>query len=132
DYGNDPANWTAVSPSAGRTYVPGGIPPTVTSQPVGFSLLTGLSGSLSVVASGTEPFSYHWLFNGASLSDGPGISGANGPVLTFPALQGNQAGDYSVVILNSGGSVESATVRVRVLFPPSIVTQPTNRAVYIK
>lgn len=132
DYGNDPANWTAVGPSAGRTYVPGGIAPTVTSQPVGFSLLTGLSGSLSVAASGTQPFSYYWLFNGAPLSDGPDISGANGPVLTFPALQANQGGDYSVFILNSGGGVVSTTVQVRVLFPPSIVLQPTNRAVYIK
>jgi hypothetical protein len=132
NYGNDASNWTAVGPSAGTTYVPGGIPPTVTSQPTGISLLEGVSASMSVAASGTEPFFYQWLFNGNSLSDGPGISGANSPTLSFPSLQGNQAGDYSVVIFNSGGSVQSATARVRVLFPPSIVVQPTNRNVRIR
>jgi len=132
NYGNDPANWTAVGPSAGRTFISGGIPPSVTSQPTGITLLTGSSGNLSVAASGTEPFFYQWRINGATLSDGPYLSGANGPVLTFPALQANQAGAYSVIIFNSGGSVESGTAEVRVLFPPNIVVQPTNRAVRIR
>src|SRR5207249_2511562 len=32
-YGNDGTNWTAVAPTPGSNYVPGGVPPSVTSQP---------------------------------------------------------------------------------------------------
>ena len=49
-YGNDPTNWVAVAPSAGRPHVPGGTPPSVTTQPANTTGIVGRSVSLSVEA----------------------------------------------------------------------------------
>jgi hypothetical protein len=125
-YGNDPANWVAVGPSAGRPHVPGGTPPSITTQPANATAIVGRSASLSVAVAGTPPFFYQWRFNGGLLH------GANGPVLNIPVLQPDQAGVYNVSIFNSAGSVRSADALISVLFPPSIVLQPTNRAVRIR
>jgi hypothetical protein len=130
-YGNEPTNWVAVGPSAARPYIPGGIPPSITSQPGNAAGVAGRSLSLSVSVAGTAPFSYQWSFNGTDLSDNdPNVlSGAYGPVLSFPALQANQAGTYSVIILNSAGSVQSSNVQLFVMFPPGISQQPADQRV---
>jgi len=125
-YGNDPINWIAVGPSAGRPHVPGGTPPSITSQPANVTAIVGRPASLSVTVAGTPPFFYQWRFNNQNLY------GANGQVLSIPILQADQAGTYSVVVFNSAGSVQSADAQISVLYPPSIVLQPTNRQVRIR
>ena len=125
-YGNDPRNWTAVGPSAGLSYVAGGTPPAVTTQPSTTVAIVGRTATFTVEVSGTAPFFYQWRFNGVNLY------GANTRQLTLPNLQARQAGAYSVVIFNSAGSTESQSAQLSVLFPPSITLQPVSRAVYIK
>lgn len=125
-YGNDPINWTAVGPSAGTSYVSGGTPPTVTTQPSPTVAVVGRTANFSVTVTGTAPFFYQWRFNGTNLS------GANTRQLTLPNLLAGQAGTYSVVIFNSAGSTESQPATLSVLFPPSITLQPEDRSVYIK
>jgi len=125
-YGNDPQNWTAVGPSAGLSYVAGGTPPNVTSQPSATVAIVGRTASFSVDVAGTAPFFYQWRFNGVNMY------GANTRELTLPNLQARQAGSYSVVIFNSAGSTESQSAVLSVLFPPTITLQPVSRSVYIK
>ncbi len=125
-YGNDPTNWVAVGPSGGLSYVPGGTAPNIVTQPASTFGVAGRSVSLSVAVEGTAPFFYQWRFNGVN------ISGANSATLTLDNLLTRQAGFYSVVILNSAGSAQSATAELSVLLPPSIVQNPASRSVYIK
>jgi len=125
-YGNDPINWTAVGPTAGLPYVPGGTAPTITVQPSSTQAVAGRTGTMSVQVAGTAPFFYQWRFKGLN------IGGANTAQLTLPNIQPSQGGLYSVVVFNSAGSVESAGALINVVLPPSILQQPLSRSVYIK
>lgn len=90
-------------------------PPTITAQPQNRGIITGQSVGFTVSAGGTGPLSYQWRFNGAS------IGGATSSVLALSGVQTNQAGDYTVVVTNSIGSVTSqvATLTVGLPFPVS-------------
>jgi hypothetical protein len=125
-YGNDPTNWVAVGPSGGLSYVPGGTAPNIVTPPASTFGVAGRSVSLSVAVEGTSPFFYQWRFNGVN------ISGANSATLTIDNLLTRQAGFYSVVILNSAGSAQSANAELTVLLPPLITQNPVSRSVYIK
>jgi len=119
-YGNDPTNWTAVGPSAGGPYVPGGTPPTFISQPTNTTAVAGRPTTFSVSVSGTSPFFFQWRFNGINLY------GANDSTLTLPNVQTSQAGNYSVIVFNSAGSRESSSAALTVLIPVSISQHPAD------
>ncbi len=98
------------------------LPPSITQQPVGVTINSGLYTSFTVSAAGTSPLSYQWRFNG---SDIPGAT-AEMYVLS-PALT-NNAGNYSVVVTDVAGSVTSSIVILTVtpdISPPSLaITSP--------
>jgi hypothetical protein len=119
-YGNDPINWTSSIASPGLTYVPGGDPPTIVTQPVSITNIVGRTAVFSVNVAGTPPFSYRWRRNGAF------IPGALGQTLTLPAIQLNQAGSYSVLVINGAGTVESSPAYLAVLIPVSISQDPAS------
>jgi hypothetical protein len=100
-------------------YVPAGI----STQPQSQIGTQGLSRTLSVVASGTAPFSYQWSFNGTALVD------ATNATRAFASLQTTDAGDYSVAVGNPWGAVTSTVATLTVLVPPAITTPPQNQAV---
>ena len=77
----------------------------------------GEAVSLSVSASGTEPLSYRWRFNGALLA------GATTSQLTFPAAQLTNAGNYLCVVSNTSGSVTSRVM--------SLTVYPAQRTVFL-
>ena len=81
--------------------------PVITRQPAGAQGIAGREASLSVGVSGYF-VEYQW-FKGDQA-----IDGATGPVLSWAALTGDDAGDYRVVVSNDAGSIESATVAVAV------------------
>ena len=118
-YGNDPANWTAAAPGPGRAYAPG-LAPVITVQPVSQTVVGGTTAMFSVSASGATPLSYQWLTNGTILP------GATNSILLLPNLQGYQAGQYQVLVLNSVGAVASSIATLNVLIPISIVTPPVE------
>jgi hypothetical protein len=63
-----------------------------------------------------------------------GVTGANGPTLSFASVQLSQAGGYSVVVSNLVGSVVSAIVQLTVnpaQAAPTIVVQPVSTAVRV-
>ena len=102
------------------------VPPTITSQPQGTNVDQGTTANFSVAASGTLPFAYQWLFNGTN------ISGASADSYSVTNAQPADAGNYSVIVSNSAGSVTSmvATLAVNLVATAPMVTgQPPNRTV---
>ena len=95
--------------------------PSITSAP--FAKLEPLEGtnfSFRVAATGTEPLSYQWR-----RGTGP-IAGATAATLNLANVQDADSDFYYVVVSNSAGTVEAAVVWLRVVFPPTISSQPTN------
>ena len=98
--------------------------PLFTIQPIGKSLAAGNELVLSSLAVGSYPIAYQWRHQGTNLP------GANQPGLTFPNIQGANAGGYSVVASNAFGIVETAMAQINVLSsPPEITMNPTNGSV---
>jgi purine nucleoside phosphorylase len=102
-------------------YVPAGI----ATQPSSQTTTQGLNAAFSVVPSGTAPFSYQWSFNSTALSD------ATNSALALTNVQTTDAGNYTVVVTNSWGSMTSAVATLTVLVPPGITTQPQSQAVVV-
>jgi hypothetical protein len=88
------------------------VPPAIQTQPTDLTVMQGLSAAISVGASGTVPLGYQWSLNGTNLS------GATNASLAWSNVQPAQAGDYSVVITNSAGSVTSAVATLSVIAVP--------------
>jgi pectate lyase len=76
--------------------------PTITTQPASQTVAPGNSVTFNVAASGTAPLTYQWKFNGTA------ISGAMSASFTLASAQSANAGNYTVTVSNSVGSVTSA------------------------
>jgi hypothetical protein len=76
--------------------------PVITVQPASRTNVVGSTASFGVAASGDLPITYQWLFNGNT------ISGATADGYPRANVQSADAGNYSVVISNSFGSVTSS------------------------
>ena len=116
---------TVTSGSANLTVTPVPLPEIIGD----ISSITGQPGSypqLSVIAlisgSQVDP-TYQWYFNGNP------ISGATSPTLLVGPLTQALAGNYTVVVSDSAGSVTSnvATVSVASTSPVAITTQPQSQ-----
>ena len=90
-------------------------PPVIVTQPVASSVNAGATVAFSVVVTGTAPLSYQWRRNGGDLI------GETKASLTLPQVQAANAGDYSVVVGNSAGSVTSVIAALTVNTPPAFV-----------
>lgn len=92
--------------------------PSITRDPSRTVARSFASTSLSVVAGGLSGLTYRWKKNGAELFDGPAseglISGAASPELIISGVRSDAFGDYSVVVSNACGAVESASARLDV------------------
>jgi len=98
--------------------------PAITTQPQSQGVATGNSVTLSVIATGTSPLNYQWLFNGTNLS------GATTNPFTIASAQITNTGNYSVTITNIAGSITSSNAVISVTnAPPSISIQPQNQNV---
>ncbi len=60
--------------------------PVITQQPTNETVMQGATVALSVSAVGARPFTYLWFFDGALLTNGNGIGGANAVNLTISNL----------------------------------------------
>jgi hypothetical protein len=77
------------------------VPPTITNQPLNRTVAAGSTAIFTVGATGTQPLSYGWRFNGVS------IPGATGSSLTLTNVQSANAGSYTTLVTNSAGSATS-------------------------
>lgn len=100
--------------------------PTIATQPTSQTVSPGANVSFSVVADSATPLSYQWKKNGSD------VVGATSSILSFPSVLESDAGNYTVVVTNSAGSVTSnvAVLTVNaVVVPPAITTQPQSQTV---
>jgi alpha-tubulin suppressor-like RCC1 family protein len=116
------SNETASIYAAGALGKCHGTPPTLVTQPVDQSVYVGASINFSVQADGPAPLTYQWRLNGTN------IIGATTSTLNLQNVQATQAGFYSVLISNPGGSVLSSNAVLLVIAPPAGVPVITSFA----
>ncbi len=109
---------TATSATAVLTTV--GVPPWILTQPRSMTNLCGSNATLRVVAAGPPVLHFQWQFQGNPLA------GATNSTLSLPAIQGDQGGDYNVVISNPFGSITSSVAAVTVIVTPIITADPSG------
>jgi hypothetical protein len=88
----------------------GTAPPVIITQPATVVNSPGQTATFGVVASGAT--SYQWTKNGINLANGGNISGATAVTLTIGNAQLSDAGFYTVVASNAGGSVTSGQAQL--------------------
>ncbi|MCX6951713.1 MAG: hypothetical protein NTV51_05965 [Verrucomicrobia bacterium] len=88
-------------------------------------LIEGESFTLSIIVTGTAPFTYQWS------KDSVPIAGATAATYSRSAAEVADVGAYSVSVANSAGSAVSSGVGLSVRFPqlPIITRTPFSRAV---
>lgn len=76
-------------------------PPSLTGEPRSVEVAAGGAAVFEVAATGTGPFEYQWRLNGQNLP------GATNAILTITDVGLGDAGTYTVVVSNAGGTSES-------------------------
>ena len=85
--------------------------PAIWTQPTNQVVSVGASVSLGVFATGTNPISYYWKFNGTNLVN------ATNALYNIASVTTNQAGIYSVAVTNVAGGVISSNAVLTVTVP---------------
>ena len=88
--------------------------PSITNQPASTSAIVGQNSTFKVAADGNGTLDYQWRFNSTN------ITSATNASLTVSNMSGANAGDYTVAISDSFGSVTSAVAVLTVILPPAI------------
>jgi hypothetical protein len=97
-------------------------PPVITNSPVSVTNVAGGNATFNVVAGGTAPLNYQWVYNSSVI-----VSGATNATLTLANLRASQTGSFSVIVTNTAGSVTSAPANLVVTFPaPPSVGSPAT------
>ena len=104
---------SATSVTAALTVTPAA--PVVTSAPAAQTFAPGATATLSVVASGTAPFTYQWRKAGVAIA---GNASATTATLSLPGATAADSGNYDVVITNSLGATTSATIALSITVTP--------------
>jgi hypothetical protein len=111
------------------TFVVSGPPPAapaIAVQPASQTVTLGSAVTLGVAATGSPVPTFQWR------KDGTAIVGATASTLSFASVRTTDAGSYTVVVTNSGGSVTSnvATLTISVVADaPTITAQPQSQFV---
>ncbi|MBI5386398.1 MAG: immunoglobulin domain-containing protein, partial [Verrucomicrobia bacterium] len=123
------AGGSDTSDAAILTVNPAPIPPTITTQPASQTVTAGADVTFAVVATGTPPLNYQWQRNTVD------IPGATSAMLTLVGVTAANAGNYRVIVSNTGGAITSAvatlTVNPPANVPPTVaLTSPANGATF--
>lgn len=99
------------------------LPPSITVQPQGQSVLVSNAANFSVTAIGTAPLRYQWFFNTNTT-----LANATNAAYNLASVQTSNAGAYSVRITNNYGAITSsfATLTVLTSTPPANYYVATN------
>lgn len=123
DYTVTVSNAWGTTTSSAATLVVSGAVPTIIAQPQNRTLNAGQSTTMSVTAGGSPVPTYQWSKSGAI------VAGATTATLTLNNVQPRDAGNYTVFVSNSVGSIASTPATLTVSVPPTITTQPIGRTV---
>jgi uncharacterized delta-60 repeat protein len=91
--------------------------PAIIKQPGSLTSRVGRTAVFTVAGSGGTPLKYQWYKDGAPLSDSGRVSGANSDTLTLNPVQFRDAGNYTVTLSNSAGSITSAPASLHIQRP---------------
>ncbi|MCW5552787.1 MAG: immunoglobulin domain-containing protein [Verrucomicrobiae bacterium] len=95
--------------------------PFIASQPQSQTVVAGRTVTFNVTAYGAPPFIFQWFFNGTPV--GSPTAGTNSSSYTLSNVGTNQAGNYSVQVVNGFSSVTSSNALLTVFLPPSLTLQ---------
>jgi Pro-kumamolisin, activation domain/Domain of unknown function (DUF5011)/Viral BACON domain/Immunoglobulin I-set domain len=94
-------------------------PPEILSEPQNQTNFIGTTAQFNVVATACTPLTYQWFFNNDV------ITNQTNDTLALASVSKIAAGNYSVVVSASGGSVTSLVATLTVnLIPPGIIPNP--------
>ncbi|MCX6550466.1 MAG: hypothetical protein NTY02_05570, partial [Acidobacteria bacterium] len=102
----------------------------ITTQPAGRTNNAGTTAEFSVYVAGSAPSGYQWRKNGANLTDGGSLVGANAAALNVSGVVSNDVGGYDVIVSNAYGSVTSAVASLAVV-DPAINAQPSSQTAQV-
>ena len=103
----------------------------ISGQPQPETTFVGTPVSISASAApGTPPTTYQWFDGATMLTDTGDFSGSQTLTLNIAASTTNDAGNYSLVISNPGGSVTSTVASVTVTIPPPHSSVSYSNQVY--
>ncbi len=83
--------------------------PTITTQPISYTRCIGTDITLTIVVSGTGPYTYQWQKDGVDLVEGGNISGSQTASVTITSAQIADSGDYTCIISSICGDITSDT-----------------------
>ncbi|HYR43373.1 MAG TPA: choice-of-anchor tandem repeat GloVer-containing protein, partial [Terriglobia bacterium] len=107
-----------------------GLSPFIIVAPTNQTVGAGDTVSFTVLAGGSAPFTFQWLFNSNNLANGRATSGARTSILTLTSVTPDNSGFYTVLIQNSAGQILSAAAKLNVIPNPSIhITSPRSGTV---
>ena len=98
-------------------------PPVISAQPANQVVIEGDDVSFAVGASGSQPMTYEWRFNGSPIANSTNSS------LDLFDVQSVTAGSYSVSITNAAGAITSSIATLTVMSPPQILNPPQPQRV---
>ncbi|HMJ91915.1 MAG TPA: lamin tail domain-containing protein [Candidatus Acidoferrum sp.] len=99
--------------------------PEIVFQPENKATVAGASVTFTVGARGAQPLLYQWRKDGAPLS------GATAPSFSIASALTNDAGNYTVIVSNSIGSITSSIAVLTFNASPLIVNQPQSTNVFV-
>jgi subtilase family serine protease len=85
-----------------------------------YAVLAGQTATLSASFSGASPFTYQWTFNGQTLINDGGISGATSNVLTLTGVVAGESGTYQLLVTNAYGHSQSSQALLTVAPLPQL------------
>lgn len=100
------------------------VSPTITTQPASQSVAAGSTVSFTVAATGSPAPTYQWR------KDGTALAGATDATLTLANVQASDAGAYTALATNSGGTLTSLAATLTVTAAatgPTLTLQPQSQ-----
>ena len=125
---NDSGNDHGLAVDDLTVFFPTNARPQIVAQPQSRTNLVGSTAVFTVNALG-EAIAYQWRRYGTNLSDIGRFGGVTTETLTITNVQTSDAGNFTVLLTNSGGAVTSAVAVLTVPSGPAFFTQPTNQTV---
>ena len=101
-------------------------PPVITTQPVPDTLFPGGTATFGVAANGLRPFGYQWYLGTNPISANVNATATNALLVLTNVQLGLSGGLHSVLVTNSAGQTNSASVLLTVNPPPPCDPPPAG------